>query len=214
MVFGVSRAGAGDAKDPAVQDKILKAAQLSQDTLITCKQAHTSNIAIVEGPTPDLYPETDGLLTDREGLVLGVFSADCMPILLWQEDKKIIGAIHMGWRGAAHKILTEAVRLLRLRWKVQSSTLGLFTGPHIRQCCYEVGEETAAFFPAGASKREGGRTFLSLSRTLIEEAMDLGIPAERIRQDPGCTHCEADFFSYRRDKAAQRMLSYVSRKIP
>lgn len=204
-----STASHGDAKDLQTQQRLLEANKISPERLITCKQVHGDRVAVVQGLSEKVFQETDGLLTDQPGLALGVFTADCMPIFLWDENRRVVGALHAGWRGTAKKILTRAVEIMKSRWKVSPAKINLAVGPHIQECCYEVGEETAGNFPGAALSRVNGKSHLSLSRAVLLEAEDVGIPKSQAQTDLSCTHCGSDFFSHRRDKTPQRMLSYI-----
>lgn len=204
-----SRAVEGDAKDPQTQSRLLLPAGLSLAQLITMKQVHGDHVSLVENASQNVFPKTDGLITAKENIALGVFTADCMPILLWEEKQRLIGALHAGWRGAAKKILSRAIELMQSRWKIKPSNIHLSIGPHIQNCCYAVGEDVAGHFPQECLKRSGGKIYLSLGRAALLEASQIGILQSQVGMDPSCTHCSPDFFSFRRDETAQRMLSYI-----
>ena len=81
----------------------------------------------------------DGLLTDSEGLMLVVKTADCMPVILYEKQGQNTGAIHMGWKSALKGILSNLPANL--------SDYRLVAGPALRPCCYEVGKEFLNYVP-------------------------------------------------------------------
>lgn len=154
----------------------------------------------------------DGYITDRKGVVLGVKTADCVPILFEAErDGKTVavGAVHAGWRGSVAKIAPKCVSMMCESYGVSPSDVRACIGPCIHKCCYEVGEdllssvadafgeELAAKFVTG---REGSENKFScdlvgLNRYLLT---DCGILPQNLDVIDRCTCCEPDtFFSHR-----------------
>lgn len=90
----------------------------------------------------DLYdPEgydCDGLITNEPGLALTIFSADCIPVLLYDPAKRVIAAVHAGWRGTAGNIAGKAVRLMQENYGSKSEDILTSIGPGISQCCFET----------------------------------------------------------------------------
>jgi polyphenol oxidase len=109
-----------------------------------------------EPPTArDVPPAGDALLTDDPGVLLAVRTADCLPVLLADGQRKAVAAVHAGWRGALACIVEKAVGEMRRWFGSQPQDLQAVLGPSIRACCYEVGQEVVdAFcgrFPRGES---------------------------------------------------------------
>jgi len=98
-------------------------------------------------------PAGDGLITDQPGILLSVRTADCVPVLLVDRQRRTVAAVHAGWRGALSRIVEKAVGEMRRTFHSHPEDLVAAIGPSIRGCCYEVGPEVAdAFigaFPAG-----------------------------------------------------------------
>ena len=204
-----SKARDGNAKEIQVQDRILKPYGFSSAQLVTGNQVHGVRVAVITSLVPQTHPETDGLLTDRSGIALGVFTADCMPIFIWASAGNVVGILHAGRRGAANKILSRAASVIKSQWAIPAKELHLYLGPHIRECCYEVGHEVAAEFSSSCQENRRGKTTLSLRRSILEEAGSLGIPKEQIASDPNCTAGDPNFLSHRRTKTPERMLSFI-----
>ena len=182
-----SSADDGDSKVVRIREKILIAQSLDPAKIILGQQVHGTAIAKVTSLNPSFYLETDGFITDRPGIALGVFSADCAPVFLSSADGKVAGILHSGRKGTLDNILPKALALLSSEWGVSAAETVIHLGPHIRKCCYEM----------------------SISEMLWGQARAHGVPAAQMSEDSRCTSCSKGFFSYRRTKTAERMLSYI-----
>ncbi len=170
------------------------------------KQIH-SNLVFDVATCSDGVVEGDALVANGAGRIVGVRTADCVPVLLADPVTRTVAAIHAGWRGTAANIVGEAVRMMAAKWDVQPSSLLAAIGPSIGPCCYEVGPEVAARF--GTDEPNPVQLDLPFQNELrLREA---GL--ERIWRSGECTFCRPDrFFSYRREKEeAGRMISFIGR---
>lgn len=211
FVAGTTTGETGNAKLLKVQESILAAAGFSSGMLVTCKQVHSRNVRVVNDEPQRLYQQTDGLLTDRPGLVLGVFTADCLPIFLAEPSKRVVGILHSGWRGTVENILKEAVLLIRSNWGAEASGISVAIGPHIRQCCFQVGKEVAARFPPETVLERNQDFYVDLQKTVELQARECGIPGKNIKLSSSCTRCDPRFYSYRRNQTEDRMLSFITK---
>jgi YfiH family protein len=186
--------------------------------IVTAQQAHGSNIhfAVKEdaGRGALSYdaalPDTDGLITAQPGLPLAIFTADCLAVFLYEPEARAIGLIHCGWRGLKLGILSKAVRLMRDEFSAAPARIAAGFGPAIGSCCYEVGEEFRADFPADLEEKEG-RLCLDLARAAARQLAACGVEKENISLNDSCTSCRNDrLFSFRREgPSAGRMLSVM-----
>jgi YfiH family protein len=176
------------------------------ETIRTLRQIH-SDIA-VDADQPDCLAEGDALLSSAPGVVVGVRTADCLPILLVDERHRAVAAVHAGWRGTAAQIALKTVRAMAERWDTRPVDLHAAIGPGIGDCCYEVGPEVAARFGIE------GRARIDLADINRRQLLSAGIAEERIYAAGLCTFCHADqFHSFRRDReAAGRMISFIGVK--
>jgi YfiH family protein len=172
------------------------------DTIKTLRQIH-SDIAI-HADQPQCSAEGDALLSSTPGVVVGVKTADCIPILLVDERHRAVAAVHAGWRGTASQIALKTIRAMNAR----PVDLHVAIGPGIGPCCYEVGPEVAARFGIE------GRAYIDLADINRRQLLSAGIAADRIYMAGLCTFCHADqFHSFRRDReAAGRMISFIGVK--
>ncbi|MEE3330675.1 MAG: polyphenol oxidase family protein [Myxococcota bacterium] len=168
-------------------------------------------------------PEADAIVTTTPGTCVGVLTADCVPILVSNEDGSCVAAIHAGWRGLAAGVVEQGI--VAMRDQTQSALVTVI-GPHIGACCYEVdapvieglrvrfGDVTENALALVAGKP--GHAMLELARLVEHELERCGLTRSRIaRLEPAsgtvCTQCGADrFHSYRRDgEQAGRLLHFI-----
>lgn len=153
--------------------------------------------------------EADGLVTNVSRIPLGIRTADCLPIFLYDPDHDVIGLIHAGWRGTQKGIILQAVRLMQKEFSARVENLKAALGPAIRRCCYRVGQEFFGYFPAEIVWKEEGFYF-DLALANQRQMLDTGFKEKNIFDCLICTCCDKRYFSYRREgDQAGRMLSLM-----
>jgi YfiH family protein len=172
--------------------------------LATLKQIHSSSCVPAEGRS-GLLGEGDALIEDQPGSVVAVKTADCIPVLLVDERRHAVAAVHAGWRGTAARIAAGAVAAMARRFGTNAEDLHAAIGPGIGACCYEVGAEVAERFGGQ------GRGHIDLAEANRRQLEESGVTPRRIYASNLCTMCRAEEFdSFRRDKeAAGRMYSFA-----
>jgi len=172
--------------------------------LASLKQIHSAECVAANGRTGELG-RGDALLDDTPGAVVAVKTADCIPILLVDERRRAVAAVHAGWRGIAARIAMKALEQMSARYGTEATDVHAAIGPGIGKCCYEVGPEVAAHFG------EQGRTYLDLASLNADQLAESGVARDQIYTANLCTRCRAEeFHSFRRDKeAAGRLYSFV-----
>lgn len=145
---------AADEREAVVRNRQLLAEAVTGDPatpLITLRQIH-SNVLVVAG-SGDAWPSTtgqghkgDGLMTDQPGLLLGIQTADCIPVLVADRKRRAVAAFHAGWRGTAKRIVETGVGRMRLEFGSRPEDLIAAIGPGIGVCCYAVGDEVLSSF--------------------------------------------------------------------
>jgi YfiH family protein len=184
--------------------------------LLLLRQVHGASLH--EAPWEG-RPEGDAAVARAPGWLLGIETADCLPVLLVDPRRRAVAAAHAGWRGTAAGVTRRALQAL-LAAGSRAGDLIAALGPAIGPCCYEVGEELrSAFGPAGETFfRTGaqGRPHLDLRAANQGQLLEGGLAADRIHHVADCTRCRADLYhSYRRDgPGAGRMLSFVGWRAP
>lgn len=178
------------------------------------KQVHSDIIVDYNGE----IVEGDSLITDDKSIALGVFTADCVPILLCDEQKGIIAAVHSGWKGTEKNILGKTIDKMIKDYKCKAENISAFIGPHIQKCCYEVSEDLIEKFMnleiyKGSSISSD--RYLDLNACITFMLNKKGITEKNIHNTKICTYCDekVGFHSYRRDREnAGRIISIVTLK--
>ncbi len=169
------------------------------------KQVHGVRVVEIvnscEVPLP-FSVEGDAVITDKRGIFIGVRTADCVPILFATLDRRLIGAVHAGWRGSVKKILEKTLKRLLRNYKPEEVLLAI--GPHIKVCCYQVGEDVLKWLSSEFCnykefiKTRDSRFYLDLEKLNLYQALSLGIPRKNIWISKDCTHClSSEYWSYR-----------------
>ncbi len=116
--------------------------------LVTLRQIHSS--VVVLGGSGDSCRQTplkgDGLMTAEPGILLGVQTADCIPVLVADRKRHVVAAFHAGWRGTVKRIVESGVGRMRLEFGSLPEDLIAAIGPGVGACCYAVGEEVLSSF--------------------------------------------------------------------
>jgi len=199
--------GSGDDPENVTRNRALAMELMEQpaSALVTLHQQHTTTFSTVTHPwAPEDAPVADAMVTDVPGIALGILTADCVPVLLADTQKGIVGAAHAGWKGALKGVLEETVTRMIDRG-ARPGTIAAAVGPSIAQRSYEVGPEFPPMFMNETPENEqffapsktDGHFMFDLPAYVARKLARVGI-TEVIRTP--CDTCrEADrFFSYRR----------------
>jgi YfiH family protein len=179
-------------------------------------QIHSEIVHVVD-EAPSVRPSGDGLITEKTGLLLVIKTADCLPILLADRKRRVVAAVHAGWRGTRSRIVERAVGIMADRFGVPPSDLFAAGGPCIGPSCYEVGEDVRReFFESGCPAElfvPTGRPekyMFDLSGANALQLRGAGLSSDRIARVDACTHCEPGLYSYRRDRnTTDRLFSFI-----
>lgn len=184
------------------------------DDLIMPRQTHSCRVAVIDEPfrLMDIDKQeaalegVDALVTSLQGVVIGVNTADCVPIVMADDQAGVIAVAHAGWRGTVGRIALEVVKEM-CQQGARADRISAAMGPSICQDCFEVGDEVVeAFNKAGfdidaivVRNATTGKAHIDLraaNRSVLEAA---GVPRGNIVQSRHCSRCEHErFFSARR----------------
>jgi YfiH family protein len=187
------------------------AALAPRGRLLLLKQVH--GCSVQRAPWAG-RPQADAAVSEQPGMLLGIETADCLPVLLLDPRRRAVAAAHAGWRGTAAGVVREAVRAL-LEGGSSPGDLLAALGPAIGVCCYEVGEELRQAFAgeAGVLFRSGprGRPHFDLRAANRRQLEQAGLRPERILSVEHCTYCRPELYhSYRREGTGTgRMTSWI-----
>lgn len=195
--------GAGDDGDAVAENRHRAAeAVLPGGRLVTVYQVHSPTCAIVDEPWDETErPHADALVTARPGLVLGIVTADCAPVLLADRDAGVIGAAHAGWKGAHGGVVEATVAAMEQLGARREHIAGV-VGPCIAQRSYEVSEAFRAHFPQAENAQyfapgQPGHYQFDLTAYVVGQLQHTGVgAAEALNLD---TYSDpVRFFSFRR----------------
>jgi YfiH family protein len=190
----------GDNPDHVNENRrrIAQALGFKTENLITPGQVHSTKVLVIDAPFSGEIPEADGLITTTPGLMIGVLSADCVPILLSSRQGDMVAVVHAGWRGAIQGIAEAAVEQMR---SLGAGEIIAALGPCIWQASYEVSQEfydnipdSSAFFFRSNHANHWQFDLPGYVATQLEK-----IGVQKITPSPADTFAEPHrFFSYRR----------------
>jgi polyphenol oxidase len=174
------------------------------------KQVHG---AVLHRAPWDGLPEGDASLAQEPGHILGIETADCLPVLLVDPRRRVVAAAHAGWRGTASGVARAAVGQLIAEGSLLQD-LQAALGPGIGPCCYEVGDDLRASFPGGDAfftPGPRGKPHLDVRKANHSQLVAQGLDPASIHSVDECTRCRPDLYhSYRRDGAGGgRMINYI-----
>lgn len=167
-------------------------------------QVHDVKIAFID--RPDISKEEldgyDALVTNLKGVAIGVRTADCIPVLLYDPVNKVAAAVHSGWRGTLARICSKVVNMMVSKYGSSVKDIVAFIGPGICEDCFQVGEEVAIKFrdagfdieniwsfrgPSQKGSLQGGH-HINLKRACRETLIDCGVKPENIQTSDLCTY--------------------------
>lgn len=184
--------------------KIFTASQTHSDIVHVCDHDFTNGI------------EGDALITNKKGCAVGVFTADCLPIFLFDAKKQIVSAIHSGWKGVYKEIILNTINKFKEDFDSRIENIMVHIGPHNMKCCYEVGDDLKKLFIDHERFKDNPLIFNGKNLNMIECIKSslnyAGVLNENITFSNYCTYCSQDvkFYSYRRDKESlNREFSFI-----
>lgn len=174
-------------------------------------QIHSDSVIVYD----EQIREGDALITNEENTAVGIFTADCVPILLYDKRNKAIAAIHSGWRGTFSCIVLRTIESMEKQYGTKAEDLVAYIGPHMHQCCYEVSNEIIEQFKnhdiyKGIDISKG--RMLSMTKCIIHQLRTKGVKEENIKDLDICTFCneEYELHSYRKSTNKYgRMFSFI-----
>jgi len=191
---------------------------IPEEQVLSVRQLHGDSIRIVgssgdEGGSesdravPAGAPGYDALITDRKGFAITVRTADCLPILMWDEHRRAVAAIHAGWRGSLKAIASKTVMTLGAKFGIHPRDIWVGIGPAIGPCCYEIDrlvleplQKQFEYWRQVVREKENGRAMLDLTALNIRQMTASGVALDRIAATGLCTSCHPERFeSFRRE---------------
>ena len=176
--------------------------------LISMNQTHGNNVQIVDLKSDKIIDDCDGLITNVKNLPLMVMIADCIPILLHDEKKGVIAALHAGRNSTFLKIVDVAINKMKENFGTNPSDIKASFGPSIQRCCYEVSVELVNIV-----KNSFGSEFINgryIDLQGINKKLLINNGVEKINISNICTKCTSKVhFSYRKDPKTGRFAGII-----
>ena len=195
----------GDEAAAVVKNRELLKREIKAGSLVFMEQIHSDYVLEVTSENLSDFaktaPKCDALFTRLLNVGLCVMVADCAPIIVSDEKQGIIAVIHAGRAGVCAKILSKCV----LKMKSEPKDLKIIIGAHIKGSCYEIGDMNLGEFNA---YKNGG--FFDITAALRAEINALGATNYEISEI--CSHCDKNYFSYRRDGKTGRFAGWVIKR--
>lgn len=215
----------GDAPENVAQNRsrFLRAIGTPKMKIITAKQRHSAEVTVIRHleDTDSKAPRgCDALITDRPGLLLGVQTADCVPILIADVKQRVVAAVHAGWRGTLARIAEKTIARMQAEYGTRPEDCLAALGPAAGVCCYEVGPEVIEPFRSQftyaeslmSNHKPSGQAHLDLPTGNVRQLICAGLAETNIFTSGFCTLCRNDlFFSHRREQrwGVGRMMSVI-----
>lgn len=208
-------------------EELAKELKAEKSGMIMANQHHTDKVRVmgledkgygVIRPYDENY--FDGMITAQPGVMLCIHTADCVPVVLLDPVKKVIGVAHSGWAGTSKEIAGKTVRTMKKEYQCSPEDIICAIGPYNHSCCYEVGEDVRECFQASfldkecgilfKKKNNKGKYMLDLGNAISISLYKEGINLENIYDEGCCTFHTNTFSSWRRtgDRKKQ-ILTYI-----
>lgn len=207
----------GDKEESVTENKkrVSVAFGLSPQAMVCVKQVHGDSVYILDNEDKKGYEEAeaDAIITNLKNIVIGILTADCVPVLIYDPIKRASGVSHAGWKGATIGIASKTITAMTETFASNPSDMLAAIGPSIGVCCYNVNADV---------ENEFKKRYIDASIYIKQGRVDLkgmnlldlkgaGLKKENISVSNICTSCGNDlFFSYRKDeKITGRQMSFI-----
>lgn len=199
-------------KFTALQNKIAKKNNTSIIPLFFLKQTHSSDVFVLNNTVSlkdtvtAFKNEGDSIITREKNIGIGVVTADCLPIFLYDSEQDAIGVIHAGWRGLSKKIITATIKKMHSTFNTNPSKLTAYLGPSAGICCYEVQSDflnyfSSAILETGVIETRDEHIFFNAKKSAIDELLENDVMHDSINtENHVCTMCTPGFCSFRQQK--------------
>lgn len=173
-------------------------------------QKHTDKVLVINEDTKREI--ADAVITNKKEFFIGIKVADCLPVLIFDPVKKVVGAVHAGWRSTAQGIIKKTILKMIEVYASFPENLLIAFGPSIKGCCYEVGDDVIEALKQEIPSDEyilriNGRKHVDLSVANFIQVMLAGVKKENIWISKDCTYCKnTEYASYRfhKEKAGRQ----------
>ena len=185
--------------------------KIKMDNVIYMNQTHGCNIEVVTSREDNYIKDCDAVITNDVNLPLMVMVADCIPVLIYDEEKKVICAVHAGRNGTFLKIVKKTVLQMIEKFGCEVENIRVNMGPSIQKCCYEVSSELEITVINSFGRQFTKNRFIDLQGINKKQLLEMGLNSNNINISTICTRCSnKNYFSYRADKSCGRFIGVIT----
>jgi copper oxidase (laccase) domain-containing protein len=211
--------------DEAARVEILRAAKLDGRAVFLMHPGDRTDIVSVTHDSVPGRVKAAGLVTKSPGIILCLPTADAIPLVVWEKHGRAVGIFRIGWRAAAAAFVWEAFRTFKEQYGAEPADLLTYIGPHIKPCCYEVGQKVQRHFRPESLIHRDGAAYLDLQGHLISQLLYVKQPHSNFLSEGNCTSCGSGFkfadsagqwhetppfFSFHRSRSSDRIMTWIS----
>ena len=187
--------------------------ELKINRIVFPKQIHSAAVKTIENSETNYLSslknyKVDALITKLPNIFLGIKTADCVPILLFDESQDIIAAIHSGRKGTQMHIARKTVLKMINKYDVEPPNLKIFLGPAITTKHYPVDKQTFHEFEQSTQTPQNF-PHINIKKEITNDFLDLGVKKNNIENIDICTYENKNYFSYRKSKTNKRQISLI-----
>jgi YfiH family protein len=171
------------------------------EKLVYMQQTHSCNVKIVDQNSEKLQKDCDALITNCKNLPLMVMVADCIPIMIYDKNKKVVAVVHSGRNGIFLNIVSKTIHKMIETFGCETKDIFVYIAPSICKDCYEVDEKLANIAIKNFGNEFVSKRYINLKGICLNQILSLNISKSNIIIDNYCTKCSGDlYFSYRKEK--------------
>ncbi|MGI5828265.1 MAG: polyphenol oxidase family protein [Patescibacteria group bacterium] len=183
---------------------------ISSDNFVSCEQVHGETISVLKNheslPPKNVFYNSDGIVTDKKGVLIIVRHADCVPIFLYDPHNLVVGLIHSGWRGTAQSIGVKALKRMMVEFGTNPKDVFVGLGPSAHNCCYTIESgwphEVLISLPQWRKflRRNTKGWQVDLVGYIKQEFIEFGVRQKSIETAGICTICDLNYYSWTRQR--------------
>lgn len=201
-----------EEKISLLQENITSVTGKTFEGLFFLKQTHSADVVVLNASNKlknlhDYFNQSgDAIITKEKNIGIGVVTADCLPVVLYDAKNHAIGVIHAGWRGLSGKIISNTVRAMNEAFGTKSVDIEAYFGPSAGVCCYEVQMDFLQHFSDTVFEKQiietrAGKFYFNQRQSAFIELLENKVNASAISfSKNNCTICQSGFCSARNQK--------------
>lgn len=201
-------------------DNLSEVLNIHEENIYRAKQVHGTDVLIIEDQNIGevSIQQKDGFITNKKGIALCTYHADCVPIYFYDNIKEVIALAHAGWKGTLNNIVKVVIENMIEYFGCNIEDISAAIGPSIGSCCYEIGPDVEKLFKKQYPDYidiiiyKDHKMYLDLWKVNKMNLINLGVSEKKIFLSKFCTSCNIDnLYSYRKEKGTKnRMIAAIT----